>query len=95
VGSKVILESSDDTGDDEVARCHADSTCDQDTLSTELVYPQNGGNREDELHDTDNTSGKKVDSVSRKANALENKWSVPLSVHGPIHVEGMQHTRNN
>lgn len=73
---KVILESSDDTSDDEVARGHADSTGDEDALTSELVYPKDSGNCEDKLHDTYNTGRKKIDRVACQSDTPEDKWPI-------------------
>jgi hypothetical protein len=76
VCSKVVLESSDDTSDNEVTRCHANSTCNQNALSSELVDPKNGWNREDKLHNTYNTGCEKVDGVASQSNTFEYEWPI-------------------
>lgn len=68
-----VFKASDQAGNDEVTRGHADSTCNQNLFATELVYPKYGRNCEEKLHATNDASGEETGRGSTEAEVVENE----------------------
>jgi len=97
VGGKVVLERSNNSGDDKMAGCHPDSTGNQNTLPAEFVHPEDGRNGKDKLHDTHNTSCKEINGVTGQADTLEDKRAVQEIISAILQIgqSETQLTRNN
>lgn len=61
----------DDPRDDEVTHSHANRARYENIPSAELVYPEHGGNGEEEFDDADDAGGEKGRFVAVKADSLE------------------------
>lgn len=53
---ETVLEGANDTRDDEMAASHANSTGNENALTAKTVHPQDGGDGEEELEATHDTS---------------------------------------
>lgn len=62
-----------ETGNDEVACSHADSSSKQDRLATKLVDVEYSGDRQEELNHANNTGRQKRQGVTFKSEALEDE----------------------
>jgi hypothetical protein len=59
-----MLVGSNDTGDDEVTRSHANRTSDEDLLASNLINPKNGRDCKEEFHDADHAGCEERNGVA-------------------------------
>lgn len=55
VSSPVLVEGTNDTSDDKVAGSHTNGTSNKNTLTTEVINPEDSGDCEDKFHNADHT----------------------------------------
>jgi hypothetical protein len=79
----VFIESSlvgtNDTGDNEVTRCHSNRTGNQNLLTSNLVNPKNGRDSKEELDNAHHTGGEERDGVAAELHILENVGPAEMS----------------
>lgn len=75
VSGPVTTKGTDDASDNEMTGCHANSSNNEDGLSSEAVDVEYGGDGENEFQDSDNSGSQQGSGAATETKAIENLWS--------------------